>query len=365
MDPQEFRDAFQPLLAGLPEGVVAQHGFADLPVDRPPWHATGLQAKKGDRVTLFSAGRAWISEELDLWMPPAFQVWARIDEGGDGAQTGRILRGTRDTHTFEADASGQLQLASYFPGEWSDEHGGFETPPEAWSAVRGGLCVLAVRWAVDPVAGLRSLAALGDPGGLVSGELERLAEPDATPDGWRYLWFLGPAEVYRRRSEDGRDAIDCRTQGDVAILQRDVDVPLTAGTRLAWSWKVDALPSKTAENTPITHDYVSIAAEFENGKDITYTWSCALPPETGYACPLANWTDRETHVVIRSGDSDLGRWLDEERFLRRDYAKHVGDPPQRVVRVWLIAVSLFQRREGRCAYSDIALLDGGARHEVR
>jgi hypothetical protein len=44
--------------------------------------------------------------------------------------------------------------------------------------------------------------------------------------------------------------------------------------------------------------------------------------------------------------------------VRADYARAVGDPPQRIVRVWLIAVSVFQRGEGICDYADIELVDG-------
>ena len=41
-----------------------------------------------------------------------------------------------------------------------------------------------------------------------------------------------------------------------------------------------------------------------------------------------------------------------------DVAARMGPPPARIVRVWLIAVSLFQRREGRCTYADIELENG-------
>jgi hypothetical protein len=33
-------------------------------------------------------------------------------------------------------------------------------------------------------------------------------------------------------------------------------------------------------------------------------------------------------------------------------------PAQRLVRLWLIAVSLFQRREGRGEFADLTLADG-------
>jgi Protein of unknown function (DUF3047) len=50
------------------------------------------------------------------------------------------------------------------------------------------------------------------------------------------------------------------------------------------------------------------------------------------------------------------------RDVYRDYeAKIGGTLPAKIVRVWLIAVSLFQHSEGKCQYADISFLsDKGA-----
>ena len=50
--------------------------------------------------------------------------------------------------------------------------------------------------------------------------------------------------------------------------------------------------------------------------------------------------------------------------MKADYARAVGAPPARIVRVWLIAVSVFQRGEGICDYADIELVDGERRLKV-
>ena len=41
------------------------------------------------------------------------------------------------------------------------------------------------------------------------------------------------------------------------------------------------------------------------------------------------------------------------RNLYEDYRQYMGEPPARIVKVWLIANSLFQRGEGGCDYADI------------
>ena len=56
---------------------------------------------------------------------------------------------------------------------------------------------------------------------------------------------------------------------------------------------------------------------------------------------------------------DVGRWLSEERSIKKDYERAIGgDVPAKVVQVWLIANSLFQRGTGKCDYRAIRLTDG-------
>ena len=63
-------------------------------------------------------------------------------------------------------------------------------------------------------------------------------------------------------------------------------------------------------------------------------------------------------MVVRSGNDGLGQWWQEERPLYADYQRWVGPPPTRIVRVWLIAASVFRRQEGQCEYGAIELQAG-------
>ena len=126
---------------------------------------------------------------------------------------------------------------------------------------------------------------------------------------------------------------------------------------LRWSWKIESLPSENAEDLLFNHDYMSIAVEFDNGQDITYHWSSELPIETIYRCPIPMWNKRETHIVIHSGKNGLGQWINEERNIYEDYKRAVGTPPQNIVRVWLIALNIFRRKEGKCDFANIKLVN--------
>jgi hypothetical protein len=320
-----------------------------------------MDLEAGETVTLLADGRVHLSRALDLWVGPAFQLWCRVGERGP------VFRGTRATHTFTTREAGRLWLASYFPGEWADPSGRLATPPGDYAKVSGGMSVLVLRWSPGTdVAGLfRGFARDTRVPGLVLAEAERFDQPVPVPEHWDYLWSLGPGEIFRASiTADGRPAMGCHTHGDVGILRREARVALAPGTRLGWSWRVDELPIDLAEDTLPSHDYLSIAVEFDDGQDLTYYWSAALPVGTVYRCPLPTWKDKETHVVVRSGPAGLGEWHAEERDLYADYQRIIGGPAREVVRVWLIANSLFQRGHGRCEYASIRLINHEGTLEV-
>jgi hypothetical protein len=363
-----FHSGFAALLAKAPPDTLRASAFFSVPANQPPWFDTGLELEAGEQVSIFVIGQAILSRELNLSLHPDMQLWYRIGE------TGEIFRGTRNSHSFTASEAGHLFLGSYLPGEWSTRTGAIAVGTESYRGMEGSLGVVILRWAAEPLQGLKRLMALGDVGSLLASELDRLEHGVKPPQGWEYLWFLGPSEIYSvgQPAPSKRPSIACHTHRDAAILHKDVSVPLTRDTRLRWSWKVDSLPNDKPENTLENHDYVSIAVEFDNGQDLTFFWSSQIPVDSGFRCPIPTWTARETHVVARSGTGDLGRWCDEERALYSYYERFVGSigkrdeghdprvvaPPTKIVRVWLIANTMFQQKEGKCEFGAIELVSG-------
>ena len=349
-DLQAFTDQLEAVLAKAPDSVVRDYRWVGLPASQPPWVPADLVLEAGDQVSYFAAGRVYANHFLDIYVQPALQLWCKIGDRGE------VFRGTRNSHTFCAETSGPLLLGNYFPNDWADPQGGRLQDDSVYNQVTGELRVLVIRWAGSAMDGLRALRDSGDPGGHLQAEIERLEQADNTPEGWHYLWHLGPAEIYQaRQAPDGSACIHCQTQGNVGILQRDVDLRLDSSCEVSWRWCVEQIPSRLREDTVPSHDYLSLAVEFDNGRDITYYWSRSLPVGTGYDCPLPNWAGREFHVVVRSGTDGLGEWHAERRNLFADYARYMGTPPARIVRIWLIANSIFQRGCGRCDYADILL----------
>lgn len=349
-------DAILALPAERREGVVAEMRLIVLPAAVPPWTATGIHLRRDEWFSVLASGRVILAAALDLSFAPSLALWGRI--GGRAP----LLNGTRDTASFRSLDDGALELAIY-NGEWATPDGVLATPVEAYAASTGAIEVLVVRWRGEPLAGLGALAELLPDDALLAGELDRLRHALPPPDGWRPLWFLGATECFHDRHEHGRPAIQIDTRDTVGIVQKPIEFPLGPDTRLTWRWRVDELPAVAAEDSPIAHDYVSLALEFEDGQDLTWYWSGALPVGTHYRCPLPNWTSRETHWVLRSGTTGLGEWQQEERRVATDYrAAAVGaELPTRIVAAWLIAVSIFGHRRGRAVVADVVLHGPGGR----
>ena len=346
------------LMGGDQPAAIADWKLVTLPGNRPPWTDTGLDLRRDDEVTLLTTGRIFLSEELGLWGATRFHLWGRI-----GAH-GPIWNGTRSTFSLAAPTDGRLFLGIY-QGEWANTDGDLATPVEVYAAGGGVLDVLVIRWKGPARDGLESLARLVPIDPLVVSELERLRAPVRPPDGWRYLWFLGESEIFSTCEAAGRPAIRVDADSDVGIIQRPIDCALAPDTTLSWRWKITELPSVEAENSMPTHDYLSIALEFDDGKDLTWYWSAALSVGTHYACPLPTWNARETHLVVRSGKDELGHWIEERRNVFEDHRAAIGGAtPRRIVAVWLIAVSMFRHGRGRAEFADIALEAGGRRIRI-
>ena len=300
-----------------------------------------------------------MSRAYNLAFEAPITVWMKI------AEAGPIFRAERETNTFVAQQEGTLRLKNYPGQRWVDPSRKYLGEPAPINPDSGGgVSIALIRWSKDAnvVEQLQRIASKDAPAGWATAELDRQkSKPRTPPSDWHYLWELGPSQVYaevapQKANGAPSKAIDLYTQNDVAILQKDVSIELTPETILQWKWKADKLPAKVAENSLPTHDYMSIAVEFDNGRDITFFRSRDLPVGLSFHCPLPGWDHRETHVVARSGEAEVGKWIGEEKNLIDYYSKAIGGTlPKRITRVWLIAVSVFQHGEGASQFGEIVL----------
>jgi hypothetical protein len=191
-------------------------------------------------------------------------------------------------------------------------------------------------------------------------------EPWNVPQGWSYVLNVGPPEIYQfGTSTEAGKTMEIYTHRNAGILARDVSLANDDDVTISWDWQVDTLPSEVSEEIADTHDYLSVAVLFDNGQDISYVWSSGLEEGKSFRCPLPDWADKETHVVIRSDPSELGQWLSEERNLKADYARYIGgEMPSSITQVWLISNSFFQGGVGKARVANISIGSDKRREKV-
>lgn len=417
---EQMQTEFMPILNASHN--LDSYRFFSLPANNIPWTPTGVYAGEDQAISVFSTGRTWRSKLLDLYLPPKFNLWFRIGVNGSIFNS---THDTKTFMALPEQAGEELFVANQFPGAFSDKEGGrVGGNLSAYDKAEGAFHILIVVWQpglsihYDIRNAFRRILhpedeekPIMDPFGLMSVGMDRLVSSDSYiindfPRGWVLLWFLGQSQIFYQEKEaitpedrrakheldtvpetavvvspgtDGDDEdqpcipdatcmdpmIRCLPSHNVGILQKDISppLPLTHRTTATWSWLVTDLPSRLREDTTLSHDYFSIAFEFENGRDLTYTWSWELPVGFGYWCPLAAWCDREYHVVLRSGTKQFGRWLREQRNIYDDYVEYIsgGDGsralPKQIVKVWLIAGNRWQRYRGEMLIKKIRLWD--------
>jgi hypothetical protein len=351
LDRAELIDGMTALIDEAKSPELREFHVFDLEGGELPWKQLGFGVAKGQEVTFLLGGRVWLSREQDLWVEPgvAFHVRTR--------GTRPMFNPMRNTGTMTATADGPLEMARSLV-EFQNDAGELAVPKDEYAKADAHIYGLALVWRGRAMAGLTSLLKHGDVCGIIGAELAGLQSPRKLPAGWHNFFMLGGGPVIF--NDIGHGAVACEPLKNAGILQHPVALELLPQTRLSWRWIVEELPSLLPEDQLTSHDYLSIAAEFDDGQDLTYFWSSSLPVGKAFRCPIPRWTPLESHMVVRSGLADIGKWVSDERDIYADYKTHIGGSAKSVVNIWLLGVSLFQRRSGSCRFADMQISQPGA-----
>ncbi len=308
------------------------------------WISTGISLEAGDPFEVDARG-VWDAEGLIL--APRHVLWYRVSENG----TARNF--PSDDLFAVSEASGELEIAIRPPSfYWFDKQGTF--PPEILEAPE-----VAVSFTLE----IRQSGALhsmrqSEADKNLSQTLGR--SEDRPPKDFKYLTVLGESEVWSGRVVTDEYFVSASLEDDVGIIKMPVNIELSESMLFSFDWLYHSLPAVAPETSVVGHDYLSIALEFDNGQDLTWMWSKFLAKGTSFTCPLPWWSERETHYVLDSGSDGLGKWKSHSRNVLDDYAEAVaGDPPKKIVGIWLIANNLFAKQDASASFRNITLLDEG------
>lgn len=184
-----------------------------------------------------------------------------------------------------------------------------------------------------------------------------------------------PATRYRTRPWDGVHAVEAHAVGSMALLARPVAIDLATTPILCWRWRIDA-PLKAADMTRKSGDdyaarvYLSFAVASDqlgmatrmgiglargiHGDQVpdaalTYIWDNRHVVGTWQ--PNA-YTERARMLVLRSGSTFAGRWVDERRDVGADFQTAFGHPPLRLTGVAIAADTDNTGEEARSGFAD-------------
>lgn len=145
--------------------------------------------------------------------------------------------------------------------------------------------------------------------------------------GWHSKSFKGETR-YRFQTDAGRTALHAVSAASASGLYYEHRIDLTRTPVLHWSWKVDNVLRDVDEHRKSGDDYaarvyviVSGGLLFWNTRTLVYVWSNNQPVGSHWANPF---TDHARHIAVESGPAKTGRWLAEQRNVRRDWQQVFG-----------------------------------------
>jgi len=195
------------------------------------------------------------------------------------------------------------------------------------------LCAFAATEALaqSPIPGAADTAAAvaSEAPGLVTVMLEDFSRGF---DDWQFQELDRRKTVYATVPDGADAALQGRSDNAAAALVRLVDAPPTGRGVVSWRWQTDAsLSANDREREKKGDDYTARifltfgGDPFTRGtRALAYVWAGQEPVGSVFANPYIG--DVMT-IVLRSGDTDAGVWVAEERDFVADYTRAFGESP--------------------------------------
>ncbi len=187
------------------------------------------------------------------------------------------------------------------------------------------LIMQVMRWvffaSVFVLAGLGPAATAADR--QVIADFSTGTNAQGVPQGWELKEKSGRADVALVES-DGVKAVQLRSVDTSFSLQREIRVNLKDYPVLTWKWKVNKLPAGGDFRKTKTDDQAAqLFVAFSRTEAIVYLWDSSAPEGLMANAPSPPFIKIKA-VVVRSGSSQAGQWLKEERNAYDDYQRLFG-----------------------------------------
>lgn len=212
------------------------------------------------------------------------------------------------------------------------------------------------------------------------GKFSAAAVGTALPNGWKPLTFKKiPAQTkYEIINDGGVTVVKAVSDASASGLTKEVRIDPREFPIVRWRWKVDNLVLKSDATRKDGDDYPArlyITFEYDPDKvgvgkklkykagqvlfgdipigAISYVWETKAP--VGVILDNA-YTDFVKMIVVESGPTNVGLWVDESRNIYEDYKKAFGEEPPLINGVAIMSDTDNTKERAVAYYGDIVFV---------
>ena len=151
------------------------------------------------------------------------------------------------------------------------------------------------------------------------------------PPGWEKQNWGSPKYEFEVVSDGATRVLHLKSEDESSTISKELKVDVKEFPILQWRWKVVALPKGGDARRKDTDDeaaqlYVTFPRfpSAVRSRIIGYIWDSTAPVGARFPSQKVGTV---TFVVVRSGDTDRGRWIVEQRNGFDDYKAIYGEEP--------------------------------------
>ena len=139
-------------------------------------------------------------------------------------------------------------------------------------------------------------------------------------DRWKQVKF-GSLTDYRIVTENSNACLKASANMTASALATKAGIQPARQTTIRWRWKIDSCPTNGSEDKLATFDHtarVFVAFDTFIGppRTINYVWANRAKTNSTFDHPSSS---RSKFIVLESGNEKTGRWLVEQRDLKKDW----------------------------------------------
>lgn len=212
----------------------------------------------------------------------------------------------------------------------------------------------------------------------------RASLPQLDHAPWQHFQLPGkrPTE-FKPVEADGRSTMAVTAVSSASMLRKQVHVPPQELGQLRFSWKVPALMTgadmavRDADDAPVRivlafdgdrsrfsskNAMLSEMARLVTGEEMPYATLMYVWCPTRQAGSVIHnpRTDRIRKLVVESGASRLGQWVDYAQDIRADFIRAYGEEPGDLIAVGIMTDSDNTRSTTQAWYGPLRMVQAGA-----